>query len=164
MEEIETLAKTLGERAKARGVTVASAESCTGGLIGAAMTSVAGSSVWFDRGFVTYTVASKTEMLDVDSRLIESEGVVSEPVARAMAVGALNHSKANLSVAVTGVAGPSGGTEKTPVGTVCFGFAFKVDSKICAESSTQRFEGDRNSVRKAALEFALKTLVEILGP
>ena len=162
MEEVETLVKTLGERAKSHGVKLATAESCTGGLISAAMTSVAGSSVWFDRGFVTYAVSSKTELLDVDPRLIESEGVVSEAVARAMAVGALNHSQAHLSVAVTGVAGPGGGDAKTPVGTVCFGFAFKINSKICAESSTQRFEGDRKAVREAALEFVLKTLVAIL--
>jgi nicotinamide-nucleotide amidase len=137
---------------------MACAESCTGGLIAAACTDLAGSSNWFERGFVTYSNAAKTEMLGVDAPLIEQHGAVSEAVARAMAQGALRHSAAQVSLAVTGIAGPSGGTPDKPVGTVCFGWA--IDGAMHAE--VRVFGGDRSAVRAAAARHALQRLTELL--
>ncbi len=134
---------------------MASAESCTGGLIAAACTDLAGSSVWFERGFVTYSNAAKTDMLGVDAQLITQHGAVSEPVARAMALGALRHSQAQVAVAVTGIAGPSGGSADRPVGTVWFGWA--VDGHV--HTQLQVFEGDRAAVRAAAVRHGLAELV-----
>ncbi len=134
---------------------MASAESCTGGLIAAACTDLAGSSVWFERGFVTYSNAAKTDMLGVDAQLITQHGAVSEPVARAMALGALRHSQAQVAVAVTGIAGPSGGSADKPVGTVWFGWA--VDGHV--HTQLQVFEGDRAAVRAAAVRHGLAELV-----
>lgn len=139
------------------------AESCTGGLIAATVTDIPGSSAWFDRGFVVYTPESKMEILGVQPETLNRCGVVSEPVAREMAVGALSHSKATIAVAVTGVAGPAGGTEKTPVGTVCFGFAVKTPYGVCAESSEQHFAGNRRQVREQTVRFSLKTLIALLS-
>ena len=113
----------LADALKARGLMMATAESCTGGLIAGACTSLSGSSDWFDRGFVTYSNAAKAEMLGVPEALIDAHGAVSEPVARAMAAGAVARSAAQLAVAVTGVAGPTGGSAEKPVGTVWFGWA-----------------------------------------
>ena len=127
------------------------AESCTGGLIAATCTDLAGSSEWFECGFVTYSNQSKTEMLGVDARLIATHGAVSEPVARAMALGALEHSEAHLSVAVTGVAGPSGGSAEKPVGTVWFAWAHASH----VESEVQHFAGDRAAIRAATVQHAL---------
>ena len=141
-----------------RGWQLASAESCTGGLIAAACTDLAGSSAWFERGFVTYSNAAKTEMLGVDASLIAAHGAVSEAVVRAMAQGALKHSKAQVAVAVTGVAGPSGGSVEKPVGTVWFGFL--VGSQLTSEM--KRFEGDRAAVRTATVKHALQRLVQLL--
>ena len=137
---------------------LSTAESCTGGLIAAACTDLAGSSAWFERGFVTYSNAAKTELLGVDASLITTHGAVSEPVARAMAAGALRHSHAQVSVAVTGVAGPSGGSADKPVGTVWFGFAFcsGVITEMC------QFDGDRAAVRQAAVQHALTRLAELI--
>jgi nicotinamide-nucleotide amidase len=145
----------LAQALKNRSRMMASAESCTGGLIAAACTSLSGSSDWFERGFVTYSNAAKTEMLGVPTRLIEAHGAVSEAVARAMALGALAHSKAQISVAVTGVAGPSGGSPDKPVGTVCFGWA--IDGQAWTEC--QRFDGDRDAVRAATVAHALQGLL-----
>jgi nicotinamide-nucleotide amidase len=142
-----------------RGWMMASAESCTGGLIAAACTDLAGSSVWFERGFVTYSNAAKTELLGVDAQLIEQHGAVSEPVAHAMALGALRHSQAQVSVAVTGIAGPSGGSADKPVGTVWFGWA--IDGAV--HTQLQVFEGDRAAVRAAAVRHALAGLVRLLA-
>ena len=161
-EEILELSERLGELARARAIKIATAESCTGGLISGAITEVAGSSAWFDRGFVTYTPEAKMEVLDVRKETINGFGVVSEETAREMALGAISHSKAILAVAVTGVAGPTGATEKTPLGTVCFGFAFKTEKAICTESATQCFKGGRTEVREATVAFALKTLIALL--
>ncbi len=161
-KEIDELAKQLGVVAKARAIKIATAESCTGGLISGAITEVAGSSAWFERGFVTYTPEAKMEVLDVRQETLNNYGVVSEETAREMALGAINHSKATLAVSVTGVAGPTGGTEKTPVGTVCFGFAFKTEKATCTESATQCFDGNRREVREATVAFALKTLIALL--
>ncbi len=141
------------------GLKLATAESCTGGLIAAACTDLAGSSAWFERGFVTYANEAKTELLGVEAQLIEREGAVSEAVARAMALGALAHSHAQVALAVTGVAGPSGGSAAKPVGTVCFGFA--VPGQVLTEQ--RHFEGDRAAVRTASVRHALVRLVELLG-
>jgi nicotinamide-nucleotide amidase len=135
---------------------LASAESCTGGLIASTCTDLAGSSAWFDRGFVTYSNASKTDMLGVDGALIERLGAVSEEVARAMAQGALQRSCAQIAVAVTGIAGPSGGSAAKPVGTVWFGWA------TMAGTTTQmmRFDGERAQVRAACVRHALHGLIQ----
>ena len=135
------------------------AESCTGGMIAAACTDVAGSSGWFERGFVTYSNAAKTELLGVDAALIADHGAVSEPVARAMAAGALAHSQAQAAVAVTGVAGPSGGSADKPVGTVWFGFA--LPSGLTTE--VMHFDGDRAAVRSATVQHALIRLWELIA-
>jgi nicotinamide-nucleotide amidase len=140
------------------GLRLATAESCTGGLIAAACTELAGSSDWFERGFVTYSNAAKTELLGVDAALIAGHGAVSEPVARAMALGALANSAAQVSIAVTGVAGPGGGSPDKPVGTVWFGFGLPGG----VETEMQRFDGDRRAVRTAALQHALTRVVELL--
>jgi nicotinamide-nucleotide amidase len=134
------------------------AESCTGGLIAAACTHLAGSSQWFDRGFVTYSNAAKTEMLGVDAALITQFGAVSEPVAAAMAQGAVKHSAAQVSVAVTGVAGPTGGSVEKPVGTVWLGWC------VNGQTTTElyHFDGDRAMVRALTVQQALQGLVERL--
>jgi len=133
---------------------LATAESCTGGMVAAACTDLAGSSAWFERGFVTYSNAAKTQMLGVDALLITSHGAVSEPVARAMAQGALRHSAAQVALAITGVAGPGGGSVAKPVGTVWFGFA----GPWGVHSELQHFGGDRAAVRQAAALHALLRL------
>ncbi|MGP1629137.1 MAG: CinA family protein [Giesbergeria sp.] len=138
---------------------LATAESCTGGLIAAACTELAGSSQWFERGFVSYSNTSKSELLGVPATLIELHGAVSEPVARAMAEGALAHSHAQVSVAVTGVAGPTGGSTAKPVGTVWF--AWCVGG--ATHSSTQCFGGDRAAVRSATVQHALAQLRAFLA-
>ncbi len=142
----------------ARGWTMATAESCTGGLIAAACTDLAGSSQWFERGFVTYSNEAKTEMLSVDAASIATQGAVSEVVARAMAHGAVRHSRARVTVAVTGIAGPTGGSAAKPVGTVWFGFM--VDGRLASE--TRHFEGDRAQVRAQTVTHALRRLVDLV--
>jgi nicotinamide-nucleotide amidase len=143
-----------------KGWMLSTAESCTGGLIGAACTELAGSSVWFERGFITYSNEAKTELLGVDATVIAANGAVSEPVARAMATGAIAHSPpSRVALAVTGVAGPTGGTPDKPVGTVWFGWS--VDGAVRTER--RRFDGDRATVRAATVHHALKTLVELLS-
>ena len=135
------------------------AESCTGGLIAAACTDLAGSSAWFERGFVTYSNAAKTELLGVSERVLRRAGAVCGPVAQAMAEGALAHSQAQVAVAVTGVAGPSGGSPAKPVGTVWFGFA--LPGQVLTEKC--HFDGDRAAVRQATVRHALARLVELLN-
>jgi nicotinamide-nucleotide amidase len=135
------------------------AESCTGGLIAAACTDLAGSSAWFERGLVTYSNDAKTELLGVEERLLKRAGAVSEPVARAMVIGALAHSHAQVAVAVTGVAGPTGGSLAKPVGTVWFGFA--VPGQVVTEKC--HFSGDRAAVRAATVRHAFTRLVELMG-
>ncbi|MDB5895392.1 MAG: damage-inducible protein CinA [Rhodoferax sp.] len=134
-----------------KGWTIATAESCTGGLIAGACTDLAGSSAWFDRGFVTYSNEAKHEMIGVDAALIATHGAVSEPVARAMAAGALRHSGAQATVAVTGVAGPTGGSAEKPVGTVWFGWSIRG----ILSSEKRCFEGDRAAIREASVRHAL---------
>jgi nicotinamide-nucleotide amidase len=133
---------------------LATAESCTGGMVAAACTDLAGSSAWLERGFVTYSNAAKTQMLGVDAQLIATHGAVSEPVARAMAQGALQHSAAQVALAITGVAGPGGGSAAKPVGTVWFAFAGPWG--VCSE--VQHFGGERAAVRQAAALHALSRL------
>ena len=137
---------------------LANAESCTGGLIAAACTDLAGSSQWFERGFVTYSNAAKTAQLGVDASLIERDGAVSEAVVRAMAQGALAHSLAQVAVAVTGVAGPGGGSAAKPVGTVWLAWALPQGTV----SEVQHFAGDRAAVRAATVHHALLRLVHLL--
>jgi len=141
------------------GLFLATAESCTGGMIAAACTDLAGSSAWFERGFVTYSNAAKTGLLGVDAALIAQHGAVSEQVARAMAFGAIRHSHAQVSVAVTGVAGPSGGSLDKPVGMVWFGFS--VSGMLTSE--VMQFDGDRAGVRAATVRHAVQRLVSLLG-
>ncbi|QTD45858.1 CinA family protein [Ottowia testudinis] len=149
-EIVQKLAAVLRQR----GWWLATAESCTGGMIAAACTDLAGSSDWFERGFVTYSNAAKTELLGVPAALIARHGAVSEPVARAMAAGAVTHSAAQVSIAVTGIAGPAGGSEDKPVGTVWFGWC--VGDQTHTEH--QRFDGDRTAVRAQTVAHALHYL------
>ena len=134
------------------------AESCTGGLVSATLTELAGSSEWFERGYITYSNEAKTECLDVPARIIESHGAVSEPVAKAMAEGARINSGSDVAISITGIAGPSGGTAEKPVGTVCFGWATENQTL----SKTIHFDGDRQAVRQQATEFALTELIALL--
>ncbi|MEH3085021.1 MAG: CinA family protein [Xylophilus ampelinus] len=138
---------------------LATAESCTGGMVAAACTDRAGSSAWFDRGFVTYSNAAKSELLGVDPGLVAAHGAVSEPVARAMAEGAVARSQARFGLATTGVAGPGGGSAAKPVGTVWFAWALPGRTV----SECRRFEGDRAAVRAAARDHALARLAELLA-
>jgi nicotinamide-nucleotide amidase len=155
MEVLVTNTQLLATMLIDRGWMLATAESCTGGLIAAACTDLAGSSDWFERGFVTYSDQAKIELLGVDAAAIEAHGAVSEVVARAMAFGAVRRSRAQVSVAVTGIAGPSGGSQQKPVGTVWFGFM--VDGRLSSEM--RRFDGDRNAVRVATVAHALDGLL-----
>ena len=158
-DDIHALAATVIRLAIARDLQVATAESCTGGLVTGALTGVAGSSAVVDRGFVTYSNAAKTDLLAVPSALIEAYGAVSEPVARAMASGALSRSAAAVSVAVTGVAGPGGGTADKPVGLVHFAAAGP-NGLVHAE---RRFgEIGREAVRLESVRVALGLLIERL--
>jgi len=159
MEVMVNPVSELSARLLDKGWMLATAESCTGGMIAAACTDLSGSSNWFDRGFVTYSNEAKTEMLGVDPALIEAHGAVSEVVARAMAFGAVRHSRAQVSVAVTGVAGPTGGSEEKPVGTVWFGFM--VDGVLSSE--TKHFDGDRAAVRAATVQYAFERLLQLLA-
>ncbi|TWO68288.1 CinA family protein [Caenimonas sedimenti] len=159
MNGTDDLCRTLAQALLMRGWQLATAESCTGGMIAAACTSLAGSSEWFERGFVTYSNEAKTDSLGVDAQLIAQHGAVSEVVARAMAFGAVRHSLAQVAVAVTGVAGPSGGSPQKPVGTVWFGF--QVDGRLVSE--TLLFPGDRAAVREATVLHALRRLIELLA-
>ena len=141
-----------------KGWLMATAESCTGGMIAAACTDLAGSSNWFERGFVTYSNAAKSELLGVEAALIERHGAVSEAVARAMAQGAVARSQAQAAVSVTGVAGPGGGSADKPVGTVWFGWTTPAGTV----TEMKRFDGDRAAVRQASVAHALTRLLELL--
>ena len=153
------LCEQLARALQQRGWMMATAESCTGGMIAARCTDLAGSSLWFERGFVTYSNAAKTELLGVPANMIVQDGAVSESVARAMASGAVAHAQAQVSVAVTGIAGPSGGSPDKPVGTVWF--AWQVDGRLSSE--LRRFAGDRASVREATVVHALQGLLQRLA-
>jgi len=155
-EAIERLVARVAAALTARGATMASAESCTGGLVAAACTSRAGSSAWFERGVVTYSNAAKSELLDVDAALIARHGAVSADVARAMAAGMVARSPARFTVAVTGIAGPDGGTPLKPVGTVWIATAVRDDA---AESTLLTASGDRDAVRERSVVRALELLL-----
>ena len=155
---IEDLVKQLAAKLTEKGWMLATAESCTGGMIAAACTDLASSSQWFDRGFVTYSNEAKTEMLGVKTELIARHGAVSEEVVRAMAEGAIRHSRAQVSIAVTGVAGPGGGSEEKPVGTVWVGWCLKDQTQVqCLHLS-----GTRSDVRAATVTKALHRLCELV--
>jgi len=154
------LAVRLGELLLARGWRLALAESCTGGGIAAAVTDVAGSSAWFDRAYVVYSAAAKREMLGVPTETLARFGAVSEEVARAMAVGASSRAGAEVALAVTGLAGPGGGSPECPVGTVCFAWVCRGSMLV---ERTVRFAGDRHAVRVEAVRFALNALIECLS-
>lgn len=156
-DAIRDLAHEILERCRARKWMLATAESCTGGMIAAALTDIAGSSDVVERGFVTYSNAAKTELLGVPAALIERVGAVSEEVARAMAAGALAHAPVDLAVAVTGIAGPGGGSAEKPVGLVHFGLARR-GGALCTERHV--FSGDREAVRRATVKRALEMLLE----
>ncbi|WP_366656307.1 nicotinamide-nucleotide amidohydrolase family protein [Fodinicurvata sp. EGI_FJ10296] len=154
-DEALTAAARVLEICRRAGTMVATAESCTGGLVAASLTSVAGSSSVVDRGFVTYSNDAKTEMLGVDRTLIASHGAVSQEVAAAMAEGALDRSRAGLTISITGVAGPGGGTTEKPVGLVWFG-AGRSGFPVTTERFV--FSGDRSDIRSAATLYALQLL------
>lgn len=160
MNHLAELTARLAQRMQSRGLMLATAESCTGGLIAATCTDLPGSSAWFERGFVSYSNEAKTQLLGVSAESIASHGAVSEPVVRSMALGALAHSAAQVAVAVTGVAGPSGGSADKPVGTVWIAWAMA--DQVRAER--MQFSGDRAAVRQATVEHALKGLLALLEP
>jgi len=160
MDNHSTLATTLGLALKQRGYLLTLAESCTGGMAAQAITSIAGSSDWFDRGFVTYSNAAKIEMLNVASTTLETYGAVSEQTATEMAIGALKNSHAQIAGSITGIAGPSGGSVEKPVGTVCFAL---VGTHLPIFTCTQRFTGDRTAIRQQATAFMLTKLAEQLN-
>jgi nicotinamide-nucleotide amidase len=153
--DLNTLAGRVGTALKSSGTMLATAESCTGGWVAEVVTSVSGSSEWFDRGFVTYSNEAKQEMLGVTAATLDRFGAVSEETAREMAAGALSRSRAGIALAVTGVAGPTGGTPAKPVGMVCFAWAHgnRVESETC------RFSGDRESVRCQSVVHALEGVI-----
>ena len=158
-DTLSTLATIVGARLKERGLLLASAESCTGGWVAEAVTAIAGSSEWFERGFVTDSHAAKMEMLGVSAATLEAFGAVSEQTAGEMATGALVHSHAQLALSITGVAGPGGGSAEKPVGMVCFGWAGEGGAPLVI---TRNFSGDRESVRRQSVICALQGVLERL--
>lgn len=153
--ELMQLSEQVGQALKARGATVTTAESCTGGWVAKVITDIAGSSAWFERGFVTYSNEAKAQMIGVREETLAQHGAVSEPVVVEMAIGALKAARADYAVSISGIAGPDGGSEEKPVGTVWFAF-----STARGEGITQRecFSGDRDAVRRQATAYALQTL------
>jgi nicotinamide-nucleotide amidase len=138
---------------------LSTAESCTGGMVAASITELAGSSEWFERGYVTYSNQSKSEDIDVSQNLIEQHGAVSDQVARAMALGAKQNSGSDLSLSITGIAGPTGGSPEKPIGTVCFAWALANDQIV---SETKHFEGNRQQIRQQACDFSLRKLLSLV--
>jgi nicotinamide-nucleotide amidase len=157
MSVARQLANTLQQRQQ----RLISVESCTGGMVAASLTSLPGSSQWFEGAFVTYRLSAKMQMVGVPEATLEQYGAVSEPTARAMAEGALKHSSADISVAITGVAGPDGGDIVSPVGTVWFAWALRDPEICCVQTLESHFDGDRESVRIQAVNLALRGLLEI---
>lgn len=158
--ELKQLAEALGVKLQARQWSVATAESCTGGLVGQLLTVLPGCSGWFERGFITYSNVSKQEMLGVPAATLEAFGAVSEETAGAMAKGALAHSHAHASLSITGIAGPDGGTPEKPVGMVCYGWALTDGTLL---SSTCRLSGDREEIRTRAAAAAIRGLIELIA-
>ncbi len=159
-EELHRLAVELGDKLRARGWMLATAESCTGGWVGQLLTSLPGSSHWYERGFITYANAAKIEMLGVRPEMLDTHGAVSEEIASAMAAGALKHSHAQAALAISGIAGPGGGTPQKPVGLVCYGWALANGTVM---SSTCRLDGDREEIRSRAVAAALRGLIELVS-
>lgn len=157
MGSVTTLA-TLAEQLTQRGWMLATAESCTGGWIAKCCTDMAGSSAWFDRGFITYSNAAKQDMLGVRAETLAQYGAVSEAVVAEMATGALRHSQAHIAVAVSGIAGPSGGSPEKPVGTVCFAWAMRNGEVL---TKTCQFAGDREAVRWQSVVFAFNGILQM---
>ncbi len=156
----EALARRAGQLLMQRRLKCATAESCTGGWIAQVLTSVGGSSAWFERGFVTYSNAAKCQMLGVPGAVLDEHGAVSTPTAAAMAEGALARSEAAIAVAVTGIAGPDGGTADKPVGTVAFAWAM---TGVATRTSLEQFTGDRSAIRWRAVEHAIDGLCQQLS-
>lgn len=159
MDNRFAIAMEVGQLLKQRGLMLATAESCTGGGVALAITDIAGSSAWFDCGFVTYSNASKIALLKVPTQTLDQHGAVSEETATAMCQGALRNSRAQLALATTGIAGPDGGVPGKPVGTVCFGWA-------CGEAlrvETKHFSGDRAAVRAQSVDHALRGLLDFIA-
>ena len=155
--QLEVLAAKVGALLRVNGQTLTTAESCTGGWVAQCLTAIAGSSDWFERGFVTYSDEAKNEMLGVEIDTLLAHGAVSEATAAAMAAGALRYSHADWALAITGVAGPGGGSPDKPIGTVCFGWAC-VDGRL--DTQTLRWRGDREQVRAQAVAHALSGVLE----
>ncbi len=168
LTDIETtltaLATELGAALKTHDIKLALAESCTGGMVAEAITRVAGSSAWFDRGFVTYSNQSKIDMLGVSPVILEKFGAVSEQTAAEMALGALKHSQSQIAGSITGIAGPDGGSAEKPVGTVCFAWTGlnKSTRNQPANTVTQHFAGNRQQIRQQATAFLMQQLVNSL--
>jgi nicotinamide-nucleotide amidase len=160
MSELKKLAIQVGETLQRRGWMAATAESCTGGWIAKCLTDIPGSSAWFDRGFVTYSNAAKQELLGIDAAVLDAEGAVSEATVAAMVHGALEHSRADIAVAVSGIAGPGGGRPGKPVGTVCFAWATRDGPHRVV---TCKFEGDRDAVRRQSVVYALQGMLDAAG-
>jgi nicotinamide-nucleotide amidase len=156
---VQELAQVLGEKLTQAELVVATAESCTGGGVAYAITEISGSSLWFDRSFVTYSNAAKIEMIDVDASIIKEFGAVSEQVAEQMAIGAVKNSDADIAVAISGIAGPEGGTIDKPVGTVCISW---YNAHSHSKTASYLFVGDRSDVRTQAIRLALLGLIEII--
>jgi nicotinamide-nucleotide amidase len=157
-DDLLKLSAELGTALKSRGWTLALAESCTGGWAAECITAIAGSSAWFDRGFITYSNAAKIEMLGVTENTLSQHGAVSEQTAREMALGALKHSHASIAAAITGIAGPDGGTQEKPVGTVCFAWA-TANGDI--KTVTRHLSGDREEVRRISVKTVLEVLLQL---
>ncbi|WP_313953159.1 CinA family protein [Accumulibacter sp.] len=156
-QSLEALAAEVGHLLLANGERLATAESCTGGWVGQCLTAIAGSSGWFDCGFVTYSNTAKIEILGVGADTLSAQGAVSEATAGAMALGALRRSRADWAVAITGIAGPAGGSPGRPVGTVCFAWAGP-EGRL--ETDSQHFQGDREAVRAQSVAYALAGVLQ----
>jgi nicotinamide-nucleotide amidase len=159
--ELAALSQRVGERLRQQRATLATAESCTGGWTAQVVTHTAGSSEWFERGFVTYSNAAKHDMLGVSPATLAAHGAVSVETAAEMAAGALAHSAATVSLAITGVAGPGGGSAEKPVGTVCFAWCRRGQTPLTAQA---RFDGDREAIRRQSVVQALDGLLRVLAP
>lgn len=160
MDTLINLSTQLGQTLKEKSFTLALAESCTGGLASAAITDIAGSSAWFDRGFVTYTNAAKQSMLNVTEETLTQYGAVSEKTAEEMVIGALKNSLADIAGSITGIAGPTGGSIDKPVGTVCFAYAIKNDRVM---STTKHFTGNRQQIRHQSIIELLNGLMNLIN-
>ena len=159
-KNLHPIIERIGTILQTKGLMLVTAESCTGGWVAEAITSVPNASLYFERGFVTYSNAAKIEMLGVKQETLQKHGAVSEEIAQEMAEGAVKNSHAQVSLAITGIAGPSGGTQEKPVGTICFGW--QLPHQI-PKISTQYFQGDRAAIRLQSVEFALEELLALLS-